>query len=350
MENEKQLENTTDNKNRNSTLAPKEPEQPFHIKYRPKSFDEFLGNEETIKSLKSFLTQKGHPRTYLFTGPSGTGKTTLGRIIVKELGVYQNEIFEINASNNRGIETMREIEKFSSHFPFGNVMLFMFDEVHGLTGDAQRALLKLAEEPPRYVYVVLCTTNPEKLLDKLKNRCQSYALNPLDEDTMNTLILRVLGEEKAELTPEIMQMLIKASEGIPRKALMLLERIIYLAKDEQERELLDASQEVASRDGIRDLCRILVSESLRTDHNNDWEDIKEILKELNSPIEEIRKVIMENMASFLLYATSEAEKEKALRIMDDFSKGSRNFDKPTLVRICFRATHESKDEEEDCFE
>jgi hypothetical protein len=114
--------------------------------------------------------------------------------------------------------------------------------------------------------------------------------------------------------------------------------------------LLDASPEVTSRDGIRDLCGILVRESSRTDHNNDWEDIKEILKKLNSPAEEIRKVIMEYMAGFLLYATSEAEREKAIRIIDDFSKRSRNFDKASLVKICYQATHESEDEGEDCSE
>jgi DNA polymerase III gamma/tau subunit len=167
---------------------------------------------------------------------------------------------------------------------------------------------------------------------------------------MRALIEHVLQEEKAELTPAILQKLIKASEGIARKALMLLERIIDSDKGEQERVLLDASPEVTSRDGIRDLCGILVRESSRTEQNSNWEDIRKILNRLNSPAEEIRKVIMEYMADFLLQATSEAEREKAIRIIDDFSKGSRNFDKASLVKICYQATHEFEDEGEDCSE
>jgi DNA polymerase III gamma/tau subunit len=351
MENEKQLEKTKDNKKRNSTLASKESEQPFHIKYRPKSFEEFLGNEPMVKSLKSLLEKKGHPHTYLFIGPSGTGKTTLARIIDKELGCHNTEFFELDTANTRGIDTIREVIESSLYVPtMGKVKVYLFDEAHQITGAAAEALLKLAEKPPRYVYLIFCTTNPEDMLGTLKNRCQIFSLNPLDEDTMRALVLHVLQEEKAELSPEILELLIKASDGIPRAALMLLQKIISLDKGEQERVLLDASPEVTSRDGIRDLCGILVRESSRTEQNTNWEDIRKILNRLNSPAEEIRKVIMEYMADFLLQATSEAEREKAIRIIDDFSKGSRNFDKASLVKICYQATHEFEDEGEDCSE
>ena len=350
MENEEQLEKTKDNKKRNSTLASKESEQPFHIKYRPKSFEEFLGNEGTIKDLRKLLDRKDRQHTYLLTGPSGTGKTTLGRIIAKELGCHNTEFFELDTANTRGIDTIREVIESSLYVPtMGKVKVYLFDEAHQITGAAAEALLKLAEKPPRYVYLIFCTTNPEDMLGPLKNRCQIFSLNPLDEDTMRALIEHVLQEEKAELTPAIMQKLIKASEGIARKALMLLERIIDSDKDKQERVLLDASLEVTSRDGIRDLCRILVSEPSRTEQNTNWEDIRKILNRLHSPAEEIRKVIMEYMADFLLQATSEAEREKAIRIIDDF-KGSRNFDKASLVKICYQATHEFEDEGEDCSE
>jgi DNA polymerase-3 subunit gamma/tau len=348
MENEKQLEKTMNEKNNNSNQVSKESNLAFHIKYRPKSFDEFLGNEGTIESLKSLLTQKGHPHTYLFIGPSGTGKTTLARIIDKELGCHDTEFFELDTANTRGIDTIREVIESSLYVPtMGKVKVYLFDEAHQITGAAAEALLKFAEEPLRYVYLFFCTTKPENLLGTLKKRCQSYSLNPLDEDTIKALIVRVLDQEGAELSPETLELLIKASDGIPRAALMLLQKIISLDKGEQERVLLDASPEVTSRDGIRDLCGILVSEPSRTEQNTNWEDIRKILNRLNSPAEEIRKVIMEYMADFLLQATSEAEREKAIRIIDDFSKGSRNFDKASLVKICYQITHEFEDEGED---
>jgi len=336
-----------DEKSKNSTPVSKESNLPFHIKYRPKSFDEFFGNESTVKSLKGLLEREDRPHTYLFTGPSGTGKTTLARIIAKELGCHDSEFFELNAANTRGIETVRDVIDTSLYVPLvGKCKVYLFDEVHGLTPVAQEALFKLAEEPPRYVYLIFCTTNPEKLEVPLKRRCQAFPLNPLDEDTIKAHIVRVLDQEGAELPPEIFQLLIKASDGITRTALLLLQKIIKVGKGEQEKLLLSGTKEVIPKDRIISLCRILMRESLRVEHDTRWEDVKEILKKLNSSSEEIRKLITEYMAEVLLDATREDIRERAIRIMGYFSNGVVDFDKPRLIEACYRAIHEFKDKEE----
>lgn len=347
MENEKQLEKTMNEKNNNSNQVSKESNLPFHTKYRPRSFDEFLGNEGTIESLKSLLTQKGHPHTYLFTGPSGTGKTTLARIIAKELGCYESQLLEINTGDTRGIDMVRGIIESSLFLPMvGKVKVFLSDEAHGMTTPAQEALLNLAEEPPKHVYLILCTTKPEDLLVTLKNRCQTYHMNPLDEETMRALVLHVLREEKAELSPKIIQLLMTVADGIPRAAQMLLERIINLDENEQEKMLLSGTKEVIPKDRIIEICRMLINESVRAEQNAKWEETKEILKKLNSPAEEIRKQITEYMAEVLLDGTSEDIRERAVRIMSYFSNGVKDFDKPRLIQACYQATYEHEDKKE----
>lgn len=316
-------------------------EQPFHIKYRPKNFDEFLGNESEVKNLKILLEMKDRPHTFLFRGPSGTGKTTLARIVAKELGCHPAEFYELNAADTRGIDTIREVIDHSHFVPtLGKVKVYLFDEAHALTDPAKQALLKLAEEPPRGVYLIFCTTEPEELPVILKKRCQTFILNPLDEDTMRVLIVRVLDQEKAELSPEIFQLLIKASDGIPRTAQMLLQRIINLDKGEQEKRLLSGTKEVIPKDRIIDLCRIWMRESSRTERNPNWEEISEILKGLNSSAEEIRREIMEYMAEVLLDATREDIRGRAIKIMGYFPGEARDFDKPRLIEACYRATCE----------
>jgi DNA polymerase-3 subunit gamma/tau len=323
-------------------------EQPFHIKYRPKTFDEFLGNESEVKNLKILLEMKDCPHTFLFTGPSGTGKTTLARIVARELGCHESEFYELNAANTRGIDTIREVIDHSHFVPtIGKVKVFVFDEAHGLTDPAKQALLKLAEEPPRGVYLIFCTTEPEGLPVILKNRCHTFILNPLDEDTMRALIVRVLDQEEAELSPEIFQLLIKASDGIPRTAQMLLHRIINLDKGEQEKILLTGTKEVIPKDRIIELCRILMRESSRTEHNPNWEEITEILKGLNSSAEGIRREITEYMAEVLLDATDLDIRQRATRVMGYFSGEARDFDKPRLIEACYRATGEFEDKGQD---
>jgi DNA polymerase-3 subunit gamma/tau len=166
---------------------------PLIDKYRPKIFEDFIGNEDVIKLLKNILTQKS-THTFLFTGPIGCGKTTLARITGKTIGATvkgSNSFFEIlesNMADDRGIDFIRKriLENF-----FAEKRIYIFDEAHKLTKDAQDAGLKLFEEPPPSKYFIFCTNEPNKITNALKSRCSIHELSPLLPNETLKLLRRV---------------------------------------------------------------------------------------------------------------------------------------------------------------
>jgi DNA polymerase-3 subunit gamma/tau len=206
----------------------KRPEGQLHLKYRPQNFEEMFGNQDVIDLLKTFLKREPRsiPRTFLITGPSGCGKTTLGRIIKNELNCLDLDFKEYNASNYRGIDIIRYIINLTQYKAWGYWRVFLLDECHQLTEEAQNAILKLLEEPPKNHTFILCTTKPEKLIDTLKNRCTSLELSTLSMTEILRLLKWVCKEEGMNDYPEeILRKIAGSCKGIPRRALFLLDEV-----------------------------------------------------------------------------------------------------------------------------
>src|SRR5690554_5071868 len=168
----------------------------LYLKYRPDSLDEVVGNSETVELLRSQLSPDASQpigRSILFHGPTGCGKTTLGRIVARELGAKGSDIKEIDAADFRGIDTIREIRKQIAYKPLeGPYQVWILDEVHRATQDAQSALLKTLEDTPSHVYFILCTTDPQKLLPAIRGRCADYQVRTLNDREMRMLLRRVV--------------------------------------------------------------------------------------------------------------------------------------------------------------
>src|SRR3989304_2450876 len=151
-----------------------------NIKFRPKDLSDIIGNRSIVTSLESILQSKDRPHAFLFTGKQGCGKTTLARILCKRLECSDHDLIEINISNNRGIDTARDIIQFAYVKPLdGRSRVYLLDEVHKSTNDFQNAILKVMEEPPEHLYFILCTTEPQKLLKTVISRCTEYVVSPL---------------------------------------------------------------------------------------------------------------------------------------------------------------------------
>lgn len=230
----------------------------LYNKYRPTVTSEMLGNELAIKSFKSEI-DNGH-NVFLITGPSGCGKTTLARCMANELNISELNIHEINSSENRGIDTVREIMENLRYMPItDNKVMYILDEMHQQTIPSQNAMLKMLEECPSWCIFALVTTNPEKLLEAIKTRCSRIQVKPLDTQTMFKLVRKVAHDEQVQVGVDVLRKVADLSEGSSRKGLKLLGQVLYLTDDNERMEYLDKNTFSDENQDVIELCRALIS-------------------------------------------------------------------------------------------
>lgn len=207
----------------------------YFTKHRPDSFLTMIGHSAVVKSVKVQLAKEDIPHAWLFTGPSGIGKTTIARIIASELGASRAGIYEQNSADVRGIDGIRTIIKQSLFkAPGGGPSVIILDECHKLTIDAQNALLKALEDAPTHVFYILCTTEPEKLIETVRQRCLQYRFNALTDTEAKQLLTSVIRKEEISIQDEIVSAIIENANGSPRLLLNMLEKVEPLANDYDE--------------------------------------------------------------------------------------------------------------------
>lgn len=301
------------------------PEGPFHLKYRPQDFGEILGNKETITAIQNKLGEPNCPHTFLLCGASGTGKTTLARIIRKKLGCGDMDFSELNAANTRGIDTVREIYNTSGYAPVsGKCRVYLIDECHQITSTAQEALLKITEDAPKHVYFIFSTTNPEKLITTLRKRCEVYKLELLTRREIIKLLHWVMAEEAysqedTDFFNDVLLQIAKVSDGCPREALILLNQAITLGKG-QALEMLK-KHIISGESQVIQLCQQLLGP-------DDWSTVARTLSELDGDSEQLRRGVLTYMGKVL---TSGKLDVKAIQIMKAFSVPTYDTGKNGLI-------------------
>ncbi|MCR5795425.1 MAG: DNA polymerase III subunit gamma/tau [Solobacterium sp.] len=260
----------------------------LYQKYRSTDFDEVVGQEYVVRSIKNAVRAGKTGHAYLFCGPRGTGKTTMARLLAKAVncedpanapcGHCENciaaangthpDIVEINAANETHVEDVRELIERSRLAPMqGRHKIYIIDEVHQLSSAASSALLKTLEEPPENVIFVLATTDPQKLLPTIISRCQRFDFSKVRKDLITAHLLHIAEKENITLERTAAEMIAVLSDGGMRDALSIMDQCASYTADCITEEAIDRIYGLTS-----------VSEKIDLIHNILDKDLQKIIE------------------------------------------------------------------------
>jgi DNA polymerase-3 subunit gamma/tau len=236
------------------------------LKYRPKTFDDLIGQEVVAETITNSIKADKIPNAYLFTGIRGIGKTTTARIVAKGLNCSNGienlckedlcdncksiadsshiDVLEMDAASKTGVDDVRDLIEFSRYGPTSaKYKIFIIDEVHMLSKQAFNALLKTLEEPPEYLKFIFATTEIKKIPITVVSRCQRFDLSRIKSSELFDFIKDIKEKENGKVSDEALKLIVKISEGSVRDALSLLDRAL-LSLDEKIELDLNAAQKI----------------------------------------------------------------------------------------------------------
>ncbi len=202
-------------------------EQALYRKYRPQRFADVIGQDHVVKVLEGAIKEENVTHAYLFSGSRGTGKTSVARMLAKELGTSEKDLYEIDAASYTGVEDIRAIRDAVSTLPFDSkYKVYIIDEVHMLSKSAFNALLKTLEEPPKHVIFVLATTEQEKLPETVVSRCQVFMFKKPTEEILKNFAITVAKKEGYSLEGGAAELVAILGDGSYRDTLGILQKVI----------------------------------------------------------------------------------------------------------------------------
>jgi len=217
------------NRTSNGMKSEKKSSGVLYRKYRPQKFSDIIGQNHIVKVLEGAIKLGNISHAYLFSGSRGTGKTSMARILSREIGTSANDLVEMDAASNRGIDDVREIRESVNTLPFeSRYKVYIIDEVHMLTKDAWNAFLKTLEEPPRHVVFILATTELEKVPETVVSRCQTFLFRQPNQATLKDFALTIAKLEGAVLEPAAAELVALLGDGSFRDAHGILEKVISM--------------------------------------------------------------------------------------------------------------------------
>lgn len=232
----------------------------LYTKYRPKTFEEVIGQDQVVKTLQGAIKTGKVSHAYLFSGSRGTGKTSIARIFARAIGTHNDDIYEIDAASNNGIDEIRAlrdaVHTVPMHSPY---KVYIIDEAHMLSRAAFPALLKTLEEPPRHVVFILATTDEEKIPETIVSRCQSFRFEKPSQTTLKVMVERVVKQEGYSLEPASADLIALLGDGSFRDTYGILQKVIASSGDKKiTQEEVEAATGAPSNHFVNSFLRAIV--------------------------------------------------------------------------------------------
>ncbi len=283
----------------------------LYRKYRPQKFKDVLGQDHIVSVLEGAIKEGNVSHAYLFYGTRGTGKTSIARIFSNAIGTTLNDLYEIDAASNRGIDDIRELREAVNILPLESKQkVYLIDEVHMLTKEAFNALLKTLEEPPKHVVFILATTEMEKLPETIISRCQTFTFKKPTQKILRDMVVDVSKKEGFSLEKSSADLIATLSEGSFRDAHGILQKIIATSPDKKI-----SVEEVEKITGAPngELVNEIISSIAKRDLEKGLDTVQKVVEQ-NIDMKVFMKLLLEKVRAVLLltYApkTEERMKEK----------------------------------------
>lgn len=254
----------------------------LYRKYRPTNFSSIVGQDVIVDILKNSIINNKVSHAYLFTGPRGTGKTSTAKIlahavnclnftndicgecsICKSLDLNDNDIVEIDAASNNGVDEIRSLRDNVNLMPaFCKYKIYIIDEVHMLSTGAFNALLKTLEEPPSHVIFILATTEPNKIPLTILSRCQRFDFNKINMNDLVSRLKYIVNEEGRVVSDNILEQIAKISDGGLRDAINLLDQVLSLPDENINIDEVEKLSGKISTQSVYDLFSYIINNDL----------------------------------------------------------------------------------------
>jgi len=283
----------------------------LYRKYRPHKFEDVLGQDHIVDVLKNAVKLGRVSHAYLFSGPRGTGKTSVARILAKEAGCSDADLIEIDAASSRGIDEIRSLREGVRFFPLqGDIKVYIIDEVHMLTKEAFNALLKTLEEPPEHVIFILATTESEKVPDTIVSRCQNFSFRKIPESVMRETIISIAEKEGFGVDEDTASIIALFADGSFRDAQGMLDQILSIGDKNKDKKISGKEAReflsVPSGEAVENFILAVIKKDAKSGL-----EIIQKMTEQNLDIKVFLKLILRNIRAMLLVRLA-PEMEKTL--------------------------------------
>ncbi|MCI9434272.1 MAG: DNA polymerase III subunit gamma/tau [Bacilli bacterium] len=344
--------------------------QALYRKYRPKNFDEVIGQEVIVKTLKNTIEKNKISHAYLFTGPRGTGKTSAAKIFAKTINCQQLinnipcencdcckqfnnqqniDIIEIDAASNNGVDEIRELKNKVNLVPsISKYKVYIIDEVHMLSTSAFNALLKTLEEPPGHVIFILATTDPHKVLPTILSRCQRFDFKKVSENKIYERLKYISEQENIEIEQSALKEISRLANGGLRDALSILDQVIAYSDSKITEDEVHEVNGTITQEHLKQIVLSLTNNSLLEifsiidNYDNNGKNFLKLTEELILFYKNI--LLIKKIPNYLennnLYQdfVDLYEEEKLLQILNELNSTLNNIKNNNNSRLVFELT------------